>query len=585
MDGRRSLGVMLVLVALPHTAFAFTFESVVTEGCHERITLRAIERSGLHSPAPAATPEDDTLAENLPFRIPAHTDLWTLSVLVGVRDNDLHGYSVSDLPELAGIHNGEHTQDEHCLRSLADDGSDGDSNALGSCRAFILGEIGKAVREGDAMSFENVEIALRWQRVAIPLSAHGFHLGRALHALQDSFAHSFRTEDEHGVLSVLNYIGPALVPGYQPQLGGYPHLSKQDGCDESDPKTKARVAAAVEASAALLTAAAMSGDRAPRMEAASQALGGWVEYVPGCNKENDWCGNAPPLAAGCSASGSPPVALLSALAMLLIARRRVARPIRAVVKGSAVVIALVVGSTAVGGVPQTPASFPAPVMGALIPSESAPSTPGAGAAGSPESAASTPDAPGAPESGGSTPGAPQSSASAALPPAPPASELTASLTGEPASASAVSLHFGSGISIDRGAANLTVGGALKLSRRLSLGLDLEYSPWFDVLSGTASIGTVNAYATLSVTWATFGVLEVRSAFEAGASLLLFNAPGARAGSVGVLVGLSPLRIDVQLSPRLQLELSPEIFIAAPSLRGIPLAYRQYRACIGMRWSL
>ena len=107
-----------------------------------------------------------------------------LATLIGVRDNDLHGAALLDLPDLVVVHNSQESQDEHCLRSPSDDGDDGDVEALAECRGFILKELALALGDEAQPQLDvtqDVKVALRWETRDVPLERFGFHLGRAMH--------------------------------------------------------------------------------------------------------------------------------------------------------------------------------------------------------------------------------------------------------------------------------------------------------------------------------------------------------------------------------------------------------------------
>ena len=116
-----------------------------------------------------------------------------MSLLVGVRHSDLHDVSPLDLLVLANVHSAPLGQREHCLRTASNDGDSGNEAALSACQAFIMEEIALALGEADELDLgrtENVATFLTFQgSVSIALSSYAFHMGRALHALQDSFSH------------------------------------------------------------------------------------------------------------------------------------------------------------------------------------------------------------------------------------------------------------------------------------------------------------------------------------------------------------------------------------------------------------
>jgi hypothetical protein len=155
----------------------------------------------------------------------------------------------------------------------------------------------------------------------------------------------------------------------------------------------------------------------------------------------------------------------------------------------------------------------------------------------------------------------------------------------PGAASRISITSSTGLAVSRGGMAITLGGGYDVTSRLNLGVAAEYSPWFDYLAGKASPGTANAYATASFRWFGVGAFELRSGLMAGASVLLFDTPGAPAGSVGILLGANVLRVGAKLSEHVAFELSPDVVLAVPSLRGVPLVYSQFRLTAGLRFTL
>lgn len=326
---RWTVGLAVCAAAVSLPGFAFSLETVATDGCHERLTRFASERSSWPGGllAPEVTHDDAVLAKNLPFDVPAGTDRWTMALMVGVRDNDLEGHSLADLPELAAVH-GAADQSAHCLRSADQDFDSGDEAALVACRAFIHGEIEKALGPDgvpDMDATEEVMISMRFQKQTVTLSRYAFHMGRALHALQDSYAHSFRRASDVEVMSVLNYIDPIFSIHFDEHRDGHPHLGAMDACVGTD-FAVGRAQTAQDSSQALLSAVALSTSTLERKDRINGVLDKSLAYVPGCDPENGWCGTnldsvVPQLATqGCSSVSLAGPAVLLALAWL--GRRR-----------------------------------------------------------------------------------------------------------------------------------------------------------------------------------------------------------------------------------------------------------------------
>ncbi len=339
----RPAALLLALSLSPAAARAFSFESAFSDGCHERITRSAVRRVGWPGGArPPALSADNALrlSRDLPFALTADDhNPWTLALVLGARDNDLHGYAASDFQELAAVHSAAEDQREHCLRAPTDDGPEGDVTALASCRGFILGELSLAVGDGadvDLTAAESVPLSLPFSgRRDAAVQRYGWHLGRALHALQDSFAHTLRTPDGRRVRHVLNFVDPARGGDYSEARDGHDHINSLDGCDPESAPAAHRTALATAASEQLLGAVVdATGGSSGRLARASAVLDMWLSVEPGCVYENRWC-NAPEVtednAAGCSATPSPATSTASLVAALAVAavllRRR--RPVAA----------------------------------------------------------------------------------------------------------------------------------------------------------------------------------------------------------------------------------------------------------------
>lgn len=168
-------------------------------------------------------------------------------------------------------------------------------------------------------------------------------------------------------------------------------------------------------------------------------------------------------------------------------------------------------------------------------------------------------------------------------PTPAAQEQPAAAAAD--SPSRFSLRLATGLAVGRGAGNISLGAGFDVLPRFSLGVEVEYSPWFDYLGGKVAPGTINAYLTAALRWHASGGFEVRTGIFGGLSLLVFDTPGAYAGSVGIVVGTNVLRATVKLAERLAFEISPDAVLVVPSVRGVPLVYPQFRLTGALRFSL
>jgi hypothetical protein len=527
-------------VSAPRGARAYTIASAISSGCHERITgeaLRAV-REELAAAGPlAADRNEEALIDDLEFPVPADlNDLGAATLLIGVRDNDLKGRQSNDVSELALVHGDPQLQREHCLRSSDDDEPDGSARAIESCRAFILERIADALAGLDASGNPDpanrttlpVYLALR-HRVDASLPTYYVRIGQAIHAIEDSFTHAYRTADGMQISVVLNWVDGAngkLVPA----TDGPPHAGELDRCDDGDDLRRQRRLLATDAATEILRATLdPASDSTQKMTAATAVVDSFLGYAPGCTFENDWCdaperkyGNG---SFGCAVGGSPDSALLTACAVLvgvmLLGGRRGRRRGRA--GAVAVILAFACCATAAFG-------------------------------------ESTPD---------EKPGAPPAAESK------PAAVVSPSRWGAAVSGAA---------SFNNGGLAAAIGARVRVGKHLVLGLDGEWNPWFAV-NGASSIraGAFNGYGTAIVRVPlAYERFNLRTTFNLGTSILLIDLYGAPRGSTGVFLGFHPLGIEWELSRRLFMILDPIGYaLPIPQLEGVPFAFPQYRTTLGL----
>ena len=320
-----ALQLALVAVALPLTARAFSIESVASKGCHELVSRRAVAEAGWPSGADPQLPSgpNQGLADSLAFTVGRDSDEWLIALLIGSRDNDLFGASASDFTELSALHNADDGQENHCLRGPSDDFVAGDATAVDACRAALRAQAARALGDGDSLDFgatDFVLVALRDRTTSLTLPRYPLQLGRALHALQDSFTHTYRTQNFQRITTVFNYADPATSNAYDATRDGLEHRSDFDSCAATEGRQAERVAAATQASSELMAALAQDGTRAERLARVDAVLAKWVTLEPNCTEDDGWCGSAEPQKKCSVAGGGPWVAL--ALAWLLRRRAR-----------------------------------------------------------------------------------------------------------------------------------------------------------------------------------------------------------------------------------------------------------------------
>jgi hypothetical protein len=295
---RNTLGLLLIGLTCfqPSSAFAFTCETPFSGGCHEQLTADALRTAGWPNSesAPAITSADNILLKNLLFHPPSDLhDRWTTAMLIGVRHTDFAGHRPTSPDLLAAIHNDIEGQGAHCLRSPEDDGVTGNATAANACRAYIMKEVENAIGPSDAIDLTdtvNIKVSLKYEETTLALSRFAFHMGHALHALQDSFTHTFRhPANPKLILSFFNYVDPAFKNDYSPEVDGHKHSSAFDTCEPG--QNLFRVEQATTASVELLLAAGSAGTRSERFVQVHDVLDAWLTpTTESCEPSNGYCG-------------------------------------------------------------------------------------------------------------------------------------------------------------------------------------------------------------------------------------------------------------------------------------------------------
>src|SRR6185312_186058 len=136
-------------------------------------------------------------------------DAWSISLLLGVRDSDLHGVSITDLPQHDIVDYSSEDQRDHCLRAPEQVDAVGDQEAAGACRDFLRTEVQEAI--AGLGKTETASVALKYQQADVTVDSFPFHLGHALHTVEDSFSHTYRTDGFQHLARIFNYVSPALA--------------------------------------------------------------------------------------------------------------------------------------------------------------------------------------------------------------------------------------------------------------------------------------------------------------------------------------------------------------------------------------
>ena len=557
----RSLAVVLVTAAsAPAGAWSIGSQLDYT-GCHERITTAAFRAARLMYPtAPVIVPTTDeqALIGEVQFVPPADFvhDLAAMSLLLGVRDNDLKGNNPLDSLQLTEVHGNPNTQEEHCIRAATDDGTAGDPAALDRCRAFIHTRVAEALAglgaDGVVDASDRMELAVYVSfagHVKPKLPVFYVKLGQAVHALEDGFTHTYRTADGLEVTTVMNWIDYVSTQGATPERDGPPHLAQLDHCERHNPLVDRNFDLATKAATALLEIAMDPSRTADEKLAAVDALTAqYLTYKPGCSADNDFCDapepKVPNTAVGCSAGGGAVGLLPIVLVIGLVLRRR----------------RMALASVLVGGTALAQPAPPAPPTAPEAPAVPAP-----------------PDKPAenAAVEAGHEPGRDVKT--------PTVNEVEkvreAKKLGSPYGFAAML-----GGSFVHGALAGSVGGRYRLDERWVVGVDLEWNPWITSAPWSMKVGAASVYGTVIRRFPMkLDRVNLRTTFSLGVSTLLFDVYGAPKYDVGPFVSLSPLGIDYDLGNSVRLVFDPlGVAVPVPHLGLIPLYYEQFRSMIGIQ---
>jgi hypothetical protein len=543
-------GVLVLLVAT--AAHAFSIDTVATRGCHEEMTAAALRvvRAEFPSAAPMAPDRNEqALIRDLAFEAPVDLlDLGGASLMIGVRDPDLEGNDGNDLSRLALVHGDPTAQRNHCLHGRTPEPG-GSPEALLDCRALILERFGQALDGLDDMSWPDparrsslaVYLGVR-HRVEALLPMFYVRIGQAIHTIQDSFAHSYRTPDDAHVTAVVNWVDQ-VGGNFNETIDGPPHSTEMDRCDDPDDLRRTRRELATEAATAVLRISLdPARDRADKIDAVSDLLDQWLDYVPGCSADGRWC-DAPerafssngllggchvaaPGLGGCGAGGA--LALVG-FALLRARRRR---------RYGALLLLLGVVAQAGSARAETP------------------------------------------------PVAPTAAATAAANVPPPRLTPVPEPGPQNRKQPALGAYIGAAGSLSDPALAATLGVRFRTSAHLTLGLDVEWNAWF-ALNGEERFrtGALNVFGTAIVRIPlAYQEFNLRITTSAGASRTLIDLYGVPQGSIGLYVATFPLGIEWKASRSFYVVINPLGFAASiPQLRGIPFWYPQYRASIGLEF--
>lgn len=522
----------------PLTAEAFTYESTVTQPCHEYITFTAFDEVREDGGAPIIEPTEDERAmiDDLMFLMgPDRTDLVPAALAIGVRDVDLKGRGPAEIDQLAIIHGDPELQPEHCLRRAEHDEPNGTIDAIAACRQVIVERFSAALEglgaDGKPDPAKRIDVvhtlSLRGQ-VTSSLPLFWVELGRALHTLQDSYTHTYRADGGAGPITVtMNWI-EFVEHRLDEARDGPQHIEKLDRCDDKQPTGLMRHTKAARATEEMIRIAVEPIDRAAKLAKLETLLDEHLAHKAGCTFENQWC-QAPEsdlaqsLICGCSMThrGSFGIGWLVLMVLLFLRRRS---PMRKLTCNSiSLALVLLVAAPAFAEEKK--------------------------------------------EDGGDRAHGEHSAEAVEIP------------------GTGMMLHLAAAASFDNPALAFVGAGRYRLDEAWILGLDAEWNPWVVPETRDLRAGSINVYATVIRQFRMdYEDVHLRTTVNAGTSILLTDLVGAPSGQVGVLLGLSVLGVEWKLSKGWYMVFDPaHIIIPIPQLKGAPFGYPQYRFTLGVQF--
>jgi hypothetical protein len=328
----------------------------IHHNCHERISAAALDQVGYVQTPPPLSSDDASLRDGLQFDASLYdANIYAMSFIIGTRWPDSQGEPSFDFYKLSNVHNAPGDQSAHCLREESDVGAEpGDTHALAACHATITTLYWQALATLDPTTgaVDPDERTLQPEylpflgKTQIPVSGFYFFAGRAVHAVQDSFTHTYRRMDGadagHKITSIFNW--ESQVRGdLVESVNGHGHETILDDCEDDNPSNGDRLGWATAATTELLTALTTPGTAADRQMRLDTFFDDWMTYEAGCSIANQYCDNPVEAwlvasgkemggdSAGCALAGSARVGLgalaiaAAALAAAFLRRRRRAR--------------------------------------------------------------------------------------------------------------------------------------------------------------------------------------------------------------------------------------------------------------------
>ncbi|MCP4675178.1 MAG: hypothetical protein GY854_06660 [Deltaproteobacteria bacterium] len=310
LSGKRSRLLILLVAALGivHSEYvgAFSVLSSVSDACHETITYQGGEGIVFDIPMDqGVVPGGEQWKKisrfllepmNLdPGEVDSSKRFMLTSLIIGSRAPDTDGHSILNLENLHRLHGdpGAIGQYAHALRGPDDDYAEGNASAVAGTRQLILELVEEGLSYLDLPPGEQLIKAPVYLdfygRINVDVWAPLYYVGQAAHALQDSFSHTIRSDQDNlqKVVHVLNYVD-AISSDFDEDRDGLAHSDSMDKCFSDD--LNEIFVASVEATRDLLMAMrdqANDGDPA----ATFQVLEKWLTLKAGCTVDNEFCQN------------------------------------------------------------------------------------------------------------------------------------------------------------------------------------------------------------------------------------------------------------------------------------------------------
>ena len=527
------MSLVLLALSLPAPVSAWQIHDPLHNDCHERMTQSALTQTGYVTTPPEPTGEDKRLPESLQFDIAAYdANPYAWALILGVRFPDLYGAPDFDFDNLARVHNAIDGQGEHCLRDQDQDGGDaGNEAAIGACKQLIERMYWQALATLDANGQVNADqvvpatVYLQFiGKTDYPVSGFYFYAGRGLHAVQDSFTHTYRTKDWRRVQHVFNWVEQVSCTLNEGQ-DGHGHETLLDDCDAGPDSNTGRMQATTEASADFLAALTAAGSVDERRQRLDAFFDKWFGLEKGCTTENGYCASeehtmlmnsdlsdrkicagcgVSPRAAETSAAAHGALALLAAIGLGLLGLRR---------RRSALWLLCMVVAAGMLAVP------------------------------------------------------------------------TASTAEEPTARVAAGYHteVRASMSVQNPAYGVGVMAAWAW-KRFEVGAFGEFNPWYSAERQTTSAGATNVGLQAHYLHPLGTAATLRCGVGLGVSVLNADMVGSKAGTTGYYLNLRLLGIVIPLTSGMALTIDGfDLALPAPQMVGWPILYAQHRFSAGLQF--